>query len=119
VGSIAPLNRRFRLTRTEDFERVRRQGKPYPHPLVVLIKLANELQRPRIGVAAGRSVGNAVKRNRAKRLLREGMRPLLTEIQPGHDIVLLGRTAINQASGAEVHQALAALVQKASLGKKV
>ena len=71
------MQRKFRLTRSEDFKRVRRSGKSYAHPLVVLIVQTHEQPRVKIGVAAGRTVGTAVHRNRAKRLLREAMRSLL------------------------------------------
>ena len=74
------MQRKFRLTRSEDFKRVRRSGKSYAHPLVVLIVQSNNQPRVKIGVAAGRTVGTAVYRNRAKRLLREAMRTLIPDI---------------------------------------
>lgn len=36
------MQKRFRLSRSEDFKRVRRIGKSYAHPLVVLVAQANE-----------------------------------------------------------------------------
>ena len=68
------MQRKFRLTRSTDFKRVRRTGKSYAHPFVVLVVQASEVPRVRVGVTAGRSVGGAVQRNRAKRLLREAFR---------------------------------------------
>ena len=59
------MQRKFRLTRSEDFKRVRRSGKSYAHPLVVLIVQAHDQPRVKVGVAAGRTVGTAVYRNRA------------------------------------------------------
>ena len=85
----------------------------------MLIKHANELETPRIGVAAGRSVGNAVKRNRAKRVLRAAIRPLLPQLLPGYDILLLGRTRINEAKSSEVQAALADLIKKAGLSTQI
>jgi ribonuclease P protein component len=85
------VQRKFRLTRSEDFKRVRRSGKSYAHPLVVLIVQNNNQPRVKIGVAAGRTVGTAVYRNRAKRLLREAMRTLLPNIASGLDLILIAR----------------------------
>jgi ribonuclease P protein component len=85
----------------------------------VLIKHANQLETPRIGVAAGRSVGNAVKRNRAKRVLRAAIRPLLPQLLPGYDILLLGRTRINEAKSSEVQVVLADLIKKAGLSTQI
>ena len=48
------MQRKFRLTRFEDFKRVRRDGKSYAHPLVVLIVQNNDQPRVRVGVAAGK-----------------------------------------------------------------
>ena len=112
------MQRSFRLTRSEDFKRVRRDGKSYAHPLVVLIALnseTNDQPRVRVGVAAGKSVGTAVYRNRAKRLLRETMRTLLPSIASGSDLILIARPALAYASLGEVHKALLILLQRAKL----
>jgi ribonuclease P protein component len=119
------VQRSFRLTRSEDFKRVRRDGKSYAHPLVVLIALNSEKndqprasKTVRVGVAAGKSVGTAVHRNRAKRLLREAMRTLLPSIASvasGSDLILIARPALASASFADVREALLTLLQRAKL----
>ncbi|HJR80186.1 MAG TPA: ribonuclease P protein component [Anaerolineales bacterium] len=116
------MQRKFRLTRSEDFKRVRRSGKSYAHPLVVLIVQAHEKRsspvdqpRVKVGVAAGRAVGTAVHRNRAKRLLREAMRTLLPEITPGLDLILIARSGLISASFEETRQALLTLLQRAQI----
>ncbi len=109
------MQRKYRLTRSTDFKRVRRFGKSYAHPLVVLITLPNERDAIRIGVTASRAVGNAVQRNRAKRLLREAARALLPRIRSGYDILLLGRAPILQVKTQDVQDALSALLLRAAL----
>ncbi|GAB4503063.1 MAG: ribonuclease P protein component [Anaerolineales bacterium] len=109
------MQRKFRLTRSTDFKRVRRTGKSYAHPLVVLVVHASEAPRVRVGVTAGRSVGGAVLRNRSKRLLREAMRPMLPNLLPGWDLILIARPALPSASLPEIHQALANLLHRAQI----
>ncbi|HLF75268.1 MAG TPA: ribonuclease P protein component [Anaerolineales bacterium] len=112
------MQRRFRLTRSEDFKRVRRFGKSYAHPLVVLIALKsekNDQPRVRVGVAAGRTAGTAVYRNRAKRLLREAMRSLIPGIAPGLDLILIARSGLTSATLEETRQALLTLLQRAQV----
>ncbi len=116
------MQRKFRLTRSEDFKRVRRSGKSYAHPLVVLIVQSHEKQngamdqpRVRVGVAAGRTVGTAVRRNRAKRLLREAMRTLLPNIASDLDLILIARPALVSATLEETRQALLTLLQRAHI----
>ena len=110
------MQRSFRLTRSEDFKRVRRDGKSYAHPLVVLIALNNENNdQLRVGVAAGKSVGTAVTRNRAKRLLREAMRSLLPNIASNSDLVLVARPTLASATLADAQRALENLLQRAKI----
>jgi ribonuclease P protein component len=134
------VQRKFRLTRSEDFKRVRRSGKSYAHPLVVLIVQTHDKQsatlapagnasvaprtlgggpvnqpRVKIGVAAGRTVGTAVTRNRAKRLLREAMRPLIPNVASGLDLILIARPGLVSATLEETRQALLTLLQRAQI----
>jgi len=120
------VQRRFRLTRSEDFKRVRRFGKSYAHPLVVLIVQRSDQPHIRVGVAAGRKVGTAVIRNRAKRLLREAMRPLIPNIGLQHDtvnqgnasgldMILIARAGLSTASLGDTRWALQNLLQRAQI----
>ena len=109
------MNRNFRLTQSTDFKRVRRSGKSYAHPLVVLVVLVAEGETTRIGVTAGKAIGKAVQRNRAKRLLREALRPLLPNIKPGLKILLIARNPILTANLAEIHDNLYQLFTKTNL----
>ncbi len=109
------MQRKFRLTRSEDFKRVRRSGKSYAHPLVVLIVQTHDQPRVKIGVAAGRTVGTAVYRNRAKRLLREAMRTLIPNLASGFDLILIARPGLVSATLEETRQALLILLQRAQI----
>ena len=109
------MKRSYRLTRTTDFERVRTSGKTYAHPLVVMIACANNENRLRIGIAAGKSVGKAVERNRAKRRLRACLAIRLQYLQPGWDLVFLARSGITRSDYAQLQAAVDNLLQRAGL----
>ena len=120
------MQRRFRLTRSEDFKRVRRSGKSYAHPLVVLIVKNSDQPHVRVGVAAGRTVGTAVTRNRAKRLLREAVRTMIPNIALQNnstgqesasnlDLILIARAGLATASLNDTRQALQNLLQRAQI----
>jgi ribonuclease P protein component len=108
----------FRLTRSTDFKRVRRSGKSYAHPLVVLYTLKSEETQVRVGVSAGLAVGNAVKRNRAKRLLRAAMNELLPYTVPGSDLLLIARSPLPQSNLQQTRAALTNLLERAGLLSK-
>jgi ribonuclease P protein component len=80
-----------------------------------LIEHPNELTHARIGVAAGRAVGKAVGRNLAKRRLRAVLAPLIPEIVPGVDILLIARKPILEASFPKLQVAIRQLLNKANL----
>lgn len=111
------MQSKFRLTRSEDFKRVRRIGKSYAHPLVVLVAQANEnSSHPvRVGVAAGKTTGTAIHRNRAKRLLREAMRPYLHSLASGWDLILIARPALVTATLEDTRTALLNLLRRAQI----
>ena len=109
------MNRNFRLTGSTDFKRVRRSGKSYAHPLVVLVVVPAPENQSRFGVIAGRSVGKAVQRNRAKRMLREALRSLLPTIQPGWNVILIARKPILTANLTVIQETLRQLFAKAEL----
>jgi ribonuclease P protein component len=58
-------------------------------------------------------VGTAVKRNRAKRLLREAVRSLSASIAPGWDIVLIARAPLAAVKLLQVYEALSQQFRKA------
>ena len=109
------MKRSFRLTRSTDFKRVRRSGKSYAHPLVVLYALKSDQAGVRVGVSAGLAVGNAVKRNRAKRLLRAAMSGLLQQTTPGSDLLLIARSPLPTADIQQTRAALTNLLKRAGL----
>jgi ribonuclease P protein component len=113
------VKHRFRLTRSIDFKRVRNQGKSFAHPLVVLVKLPSSEENLRVGFSTSRTVGNAVHRNRARRLLRESMRSLLPSLSPGWDLVLIARAPLVTAAFQEVQAAVERLLQRAGLLQSV
>ena len=69
----------------------------------------------RVGVSAGKTTGSAVQRNRAKRLLREAMRPLLGSIAAGWDVTLIARPALVNATLEETRAALIHLLRRAQI----
>lgn len=111
------MKREFRLTKTTDFERVRHTGKSFAHPLLVLVALPNELAQTRAAVSASRSVGNAVQRNRAKRLMRECIRLQMPNLAPGWDLVFIARRKISGANFNNVQDAVVTVLVRAKLLK--
>jgi ribonuclease P protein component len=109
------VKRRFRLTKSEDFKRVRLFGKSYAHPLIVLLVNASESPQVKIGISIGKSVGGAVIRNRTKRRMRAAVSEIITQVKTGWDIVLIGRAAARNADLPAIRESIRILFGRANL----
>jgi ribonuclease P protein component len=82
---------------------------------MVLVARPNEQKQTRVGVVAGRTVGNAVTRNRAKRVLRAAVGVMQGSVQPGWDLILIARAPLLSSRHIEVIEALRTLLRRAGL----
>ena len=86
------------LRDTLEFQHVYRNGKRYEGVFISVFVIENQEENHRLGVTASRkALGNAVHRNRAKRLLRETFRSneaRLGELAKSYDWVLNAKTAV-------------------------
>ena len=106
-----------RLKQEGEFARARAQGRR----LVCGCLIANVLPRPgrlaaRLGVVTGKSVGNAVARNRARRLMRESFRLHQHELAGPVDLVLVARPSIAGKKLAEVERDFLRVLRQARIG---
>jgi ribonuclease P protein component len=93
---------RQRLRRGVDYRRVLRRGIRLAGPLFVMVACRTEGGTSRLGLTISRRVGQAVVRNRARRLLRESFRRLPIGGGPAFDLVLILKPEIVGRSQAEV-----------------
>ncbi|MBM4466127.1 MAG: ribonuclease P protein component [Chloroflexi bacterium] len=111
------MKKRYRLRSNKQFQRVRRDGRSWAHPLLVLCALPNDLEHSRFGFSVSHWVGKAVVRNRAKRLMREATRLRQGDIEEGWDLVFIARHPIREANFKQVDQAVEQLLRRAGLLK--
>jgi ribonuclease P protein component len=80
------------LTRKADFQRIHSEGRALRGPDVVVVYIRTDRPVYRYAVVASRRVGSAVRRNRAKRVLREAQRQLFGRADlAGIDVLLIAR----------------------------
>lgn len=96
------------------FDLVYTQGKKLTGDSLVLFFLESPPGDPHVAYVASRKVGGAVRRNRAKRLLRVAFREVATStnLQEGW-MILVARRVILERSSSEVAAVLRALLESA------
>ncbi len=111
------MRRAWRLRANEDFQRVRREGRSWAHPLLVLVAADGRDPdgRTRLGITVSRRVGKAVIRNRIKRRVRELLRLRYARIAPGQDLVFVVRPYAARANYRALEEAVESLLERAGL----
>ena len=83
------LTRYERLAKAVDIRRVFRYGKRRKCHGLKLLYAENDLPTNRIVIVAGKKLGNAVRRNRERRLIREVFRNSKGFLRTGYDMVFI------------------------------
>ena len=84
------------IRKKNDFSLLYKKGKSIGGKYVVLFFRSNNLTYNRKAILASKKVGNSVKRNRARRLIKESYRTLEDSFLKGYDIVIIARNTISQ-----------------------
>jgi ribonuclease P protein component len=89
------------IKKSYEFKIVFKTGRSFSTPFFSIYYMANNLPFYRIGLAVSKKVGNAVIRNRQKRIFREAFRMLITQMPPLEsgfiDVVFVAKPAmVNQ-----------------------
>jgi len=112
IPSTGPFPREARIRRSREFREISWSARRHvTEAFVVLVSpTPSRPERVRLGVTVSRKVGNAVTRNRVKRLIREWFRRDRRAIGEGRDIVVIARPSAARLAGsaafAELNRAL-------------
>lgn len=101
-----------RLRRKAEFDAAYARGRRFGNGLFAVTASSNDKHGARLGMAvAVRIAGNAVERNRIRRIIRESFR-LHQHALPAVDLVVSAKPSARGAPGRELHASLAALWNK-------
>ena len=88
------MKRIDKLKQNWEFRRLYTRGKCLATPAFVLYFAKGRQGRVRIGITAGKKIGSAVCRNRAKRVITAAFDEVLPNVKKGYDFVIVARGKI-------------------------
>ncbi|MFD0590205.1 ribonuclease P protein component [Paenibacillus sp. GCM10027627] len=112
------MRRALRLRNREDFGRIYRGGKSFANGQFVVYWSKQKVADPfRLGVSASKKIGNAVMRNRMRRMVKEIVRGLEKRVLPNTDFILIVRKPATTMSYKEMEKSVMHVLKKAGLLK--
>lgn len=114
-GGFFILQKELRLKKREDFKKVYTYGRSVSNRELVLYMMDQPKAEPyRFGISVSKKVGNAVIRNRVKRLIKEAIRSLLLkyEIKKKKDYIIIARIPAAQMDLPHFERSLKHLFKK-------
>ena len=108
------------LKKNYEFKYVLSKGQYFRGKFITIYIKKNNLNKNVIGIAINTKLGNAVKRNNAKRLIRENFRLIKDDLLLGNSIVFLWNknTDIEDANFYDIKNEIYYLFKKAKLFKE-
>jgi ribonuclease P protein component len=112
------VHRKLRLRNREDFSRIYRGGKSFANGQFVVYWSKQPSAEPfRLGVSASKKIGNAVVRNRMRRMIKEIVRHQADRIVPRTDFILIVRKPATLMKMKEMEKSVLHVLKKAGLLK--
>lgn len=112
------LPKKIIVKQNSDFQKIYRYGHSLANKNLVIYFCKAFHPTQKVAFAAGKKLGNAVTRNRVKRLLRQVYRLHRHEIDDAYCILLVGRAAAADTTSAIVEKSFCSLCQRAGILKK-
>lgn len=114
------MHRKLRLRNREDFSRIYRGGKSFANGQFVVYWSKQPSAEPfRLGVSASKKIGNAVVRNRMRRMIKEIVRHQANRIAPKTDLILIVRKPATMMKMKEMEKSVLHVLKKAGLLKNI
>ncbi|HWO97475.1 MAG TPA: ribonuclease P protein component [Bacillus sp. (in: firmicutes)] len=113
------MKKEYRIKKNKEFQAVFKSGKSFANrQFVVYVMDQPEQNHFRVGLSVGKKIGNAVTRNRVKRLIRQVIFEFSSELNQHKDYIIIARMPASDMTYEEVKKSLTHVLRKAKVLKK-
>ncbi|MBQ8503124.1 MAG: ribonuclease P protein component [Clostridia bacterium] len=102
------------LNENKDFQRAYHRGKSCAKPALVVYAMKNRVGICRVGITVSKKIGNAVERNRSRRIIRAAFQNIFKAygISGNYDFVFVARTKTKYLKTPQVEKAMLELLKE-------
>lgn len=111
------MKKSFRVRSDKDFQAIFDKGTSVANRKFVVYQLEKNQKHYRVGISAGKKLGNAVTRNAVKRKIRHAIMELSPDLT-NHDFVIIARKGVEELDYHEVKKNLQHVLRLATLYQK-
>ena len=86
------MREKTKINKNREYKKIYNHGKSMASPVIVTYLLKNKLSVVRYGITTSKKIGNAVKRNRARRVIRAAFAELKNKVKDGYDLIFIARS---------------------------
>ena len=109
------MKRTVTLKENCDFRRLYGKGKSFQGPALVSYVLKNRAGICRVGITTSKKIGNAVERNRARRVIRVAYSNLENKINGNYDFVFVARSRTKYIKSTDLTEVMLSQLRQAGV----
>lgn len=109
------LKREYRLRKKYMFNYCYKVGKVVHSKSTILYFTPSKNKNIKVGISVSKKVGTAVKRNRARRVIRSAITPFLDSLKANYNIIIVARENILSFSFKDLSNQILYMLKKAEL----
>ena len=109
----------LKIKKNFEFKKIYSQGKYYAEEHIVLYVMKNGTCHNKVGFSVSKKIGNSVKRNRVKRLMKENYRIISPRLKKGHNLIFTARVKSSGADYYQIQRNMTSAIKRARLFEEV
>lgn len=112
------MEKKYKVRSNREYRKIYDKGQSKANKHLVVFYKPNGLAYSRIGFTATKKLGNAVIRNKVRRLMKESYYQVQDKVINGYDIVILARVSANSIDYLSMKSAVSHILKISKLRKE-